>query len=77
MPVRGVADQPFALGRAAAQTRHVRLGRRLVDKDQPGRVERALAAFPAAPGLGDVGTALLGRMERLFLYVSPSLRSTQ
>lgn len=77
MAVRRMADQPFALGRAAAQTRQVRLGRRLVDEDKPGRVERALAAFPTTPGLGDVGTVLFGRMERLFLYVSPIRDSTQ
>ena len=77
MTVRSVTDQPLAFGRAAAQARHIGLGRRLVDEDEPGRVERSLAAFPAPAGLGDIGPVLLGRMERLFLYVSPSLVSTQ
>jgi hypothetical protein len=77
MSVRRMTDQAFALGGTAAQPCHVRLGRRLVDEDEPGRVERRLTAFPAPPGLGDIGPVLLGRMERLFLYVSPSLVSTQ
>ncbi len=77
MPVRRMADQPFSLGRAAAQPCQVRLGGRFVDEDEPGRLERALAAFPAPSRLGDVGPVLLGRMERLFLYVSPSRHSTQ
>jgi hypothetical protein len=71
-----MADQSFALGRTTAQTRHVRLGGRLVDEDKPGRIEPALPAFPSPPGLGDVRSVLFGRMERLFLYVSPSFAST-
>jgi len=43
MPVRSMADQSFASGRTIAQVRHVRLGGRLVDEDQPGRCRRALA----------------------------------
>src|SRR5690554_5052245 len=49
MFVRCMANQPFTPGRAATQARHVRLGRRLVDEDKPGRVEPALAALPATP----------------------------
>jgi hypothetical protein len=77
MSVWRVANQPFASGRAAAQACHVCLGRRLVDEDEPGWVERSLAAFPVLAGLGDIGPVLLGRMESLFLYVSPSRVSTQ
>src|SRR5690606_12083128 len=67
MFVRCMANQPFTLGRAATQARHVRLGRRLVDEDKLGRVEPALAALPATPRLGDVGPLLLGRMEHFFI----------
>ena len=59
------------------QPSHVRFGRRLVDEDKPGWVEPALAAFPLFPGFGDVRPVLFGRVERLFLYVSPILVSTQ
>jgi len=76
MPVRSMADQSFAPGRTTAQTRHVGLGRRLVDEDESRRVEPSLAAFPSTPGLGDVRPVLFGRMESLFLYVSPSFAST-
>jgi hypothetical protein len=72
-----MTDQPFPIGRTTVQARHVRFGGRLVDEDKPGRVEPALAPLPATPRLGDVGPVLLGRMERLFLYVSPSLDNTQ
>ena len=77
MTVRRMADQSFAPRRTTAQERHVRLGRQLVDEDKPGRVERSLTALPPAPGLRDIGPVLFGRVERLFLYVSPIRVSTQ
>ncbi|MDB6092850.1 MAG: hypothetical protein JWM32_412 [Verrucomicrobia bacterium] len=72
-----VADQSLALGRTAAQPCQVGFGGRLVDEDQPRRVERALLPPPAASGARHVRPVLLGRMERLFLYVSPSLLTIQ
>ena len=75
--MRCLANQSFASERTTAQTRHVRLGRRFVDEDEPGRVERALATFPSASGFGDVRPVLFCRVERLFLYVSPILVRTQ
>jgi hypothetical protein len=75
--MRCVTNQPFTFGRPAAQPRHVRLGRRLVEEDQPGRIDPALAASPAPARFGNIGPVLLGRMECLFLYVSPILARTQ
>lgn len=75
--MRRVADQSLALGRTAPQSRQIGFGGRLVDEDQPRRVERALLPPPAAPGPRHVRPVLFGRMERLFLYVSPSLLTTQ
>ena len=75
--MRGVAHQSFAFGRTTTQPGHVGLGGRLVDEDQPRRVEPTLAAPPSPPRLGDILAVLLGRMERLFLYVSPILVKTQ
>jgi hypothetical protein len=72
-----VADQPFAFGRTATQPRHVGFGRRLIDEDQSRRIEPALAALPPPARLRNIGTVLFGRMERLFLYVSPILAKTQ
>lgn len=77
MAVRSVADQSLAFGRTAAQPRQIGFGGRFVDEDQPRRVERALAPLPAASGPRHVRPVLFGRMERLFLYVSPSLLTTQ
>jgi len=77
MSVRSVANQSFTAQRATPQTRHVGLGRRLVDEDQPGRVEPALAAPPPSPGQSYIGALLLGRMQCLFLYVIPSRPKAQ
>jgi hypothetical protein len=72
-----MANQALALGGATAQPGQVGLGRRLVDEDQPGWIEPTLASAPLPPGLRDVRPVLFGRIERLFLYVSPSLVTTQ
>ena len=74
--VRRAADQSLALGGATPQPRQIGLGGRLVDEDQPRRVEPALAPPPAASGPRHVRPVLFRRMERLFLYVSPSLAKT-
>ena len=75
--VRSVADQSLALGRTAAQPRQIGFGGRLVDEDQPRRVERTLAPLTAASGPRHVRPVLFSRIERLFLYVSPSWPTTQ
>lgn len=76
MPVRSVADQPFALGRAAAQSGQISFGGRLVDEDEPGGIESSLGPPPLAARLDDIGPVLFGGMERLFLYVRPSFTNT-
>ena len=63
--------QASAFGTAPAHTRHVRLGRRLVEEGKTRGVEARLAAFPEASFFGDIGAALLAGVERLFLYASP------
>ena len=51
--VRGAPDQALALGRPAAQGRHVGsdffLGPGLVDEDQPARINPFLMALPTCP----------------------------
>ena len=76
MAVRRVADQPFTPGRAPAQPRQIGFRGRLVDEDQPRGIEPALLPSPPPPGPRHVRPVLLGRMERLFLYVSFSLANT-
>ena len=56
---------------AAPQPSHVGFGSRLVQEDQPRRVEAPLAPPPRPAGLRDVGTVLLAGSERLFFKVSP------
>lgn len=67
VPVRRLVHQPLAAFAAAAQPRHVGLGPRLVDEDQPRDVERRLICTPVFATLGDVRPVLLARVERLFL----------
>lgn len=67
--MRATRDQPFSPRRASAQAGHVRFGGRLLKEDELRGIEPTLLPAPAAPGLGDVGPILFGRMERLFLYV--------
>jgi hypothetical protein len=66
----------FPTGAAAAQSRHVRFGRRLVEKDESGGYEPFLDLAPGPAGAGDVRSGLLGGAERLFLYVRPMSTST-
>ena len=73
MTMRGVTDQPFTFGRTTTQARQVCLGRRLVEEDKFRRIESALLALPGFAFPGDVGALLFSCMQRLFLYVSPSL----
>lgn len=63
--------QASAFGTAPAQTRHIRLGCRLIEEDKTRGVEARLATFPEASFFGDIGAALLAGVERLFLYASP------
>jgi hypothetical protein len=50
--------------------RHVGGGAGLVDEDEAARVERRLPPDEGTPGVGDIGTVLLGGMQALFLSVS-------
>jgi hypothetical protein len=68
-------DTVAALG-SSSQARQVGLGSRLVQKNQPCRVEAALAPPPGLAGPREVGTILLAGAECLFLYVSPIFAST-
>ena len=69
VPMRTAGEQTLATGRTAPQPGHIGLGRRLVDEDEPRRIQPALPADPPAPSPDDVGPALLSGTERLFLYV--------
>jgi hypothetical protein len=66
----------FPTGAAAAQSRHVRFGRRLVEKDESGGNESFLNLAPDPAGAGDVRSGLFCGAERLFLYVRPMSTST-
>jgi hypothetical protein len=50
----------------AAERRHVGLDPGLIDKDQARSLDPALMGFPACPFTGDVGTILLGWLDRFF-----------
>ena len=54
-----------------AQPGHVCFGRRLVEEDQSTDGKLALRDLPLPPGFRDIRPILFGRVERLFLYVSP------
>src|SRR3712207_1712701 len=60
---------------AAIEPRHVRLGPGLIEEEQPPHIQLGLPGDPLPPGFGDIGAALLGRPERLFLRVSLSCLS--
>jgi len=66
----------FSTGAAAAQTRHVRFGRGLVEKDEAGGNKPSLDVAPDPAGAGNVRTGLFRGAERLFLYVSPMSANT-
>jgi hypothetical protein len=66
----------FPTRAAAAQSRHVRFGRRLVEKDEAGGNESFLNLAPDPAGAGDVRSGLFCGAERLFLYVRPISTST-
>jgi hypothetical protein len=72
-----MADQSLPARGTAAQTRHIRLGRRFVEEDKPGRVDPSLTALPAPAGPRDIRPVLFRRMERLFLYVRSMRANTQ
>ena len=61
---------------AAPQPGQIGFGAGLVDKDQPGRVQRRLLPPPVPACPGNVRPILLTGAERLFLYVSPIFSKT-
>lgn len=71
---RRLVDQALAAGAAAMGADHVGLGPGLVDADQPGGIDPALASLPLPPPSGHVRAVLLAGVKRLFSYVSPSRR---
>lgn len=75
VPVRSAADQPLAASTAPAQAGHVRFCRRLVDEDEPGRIESALPPTPPLARPLDIDPVLLAGVQTLFLYVSPIFAS--
>jgi len=68
---RDGGPQPVAPRRASAQAGHVGAGARLVDEDQPGRVEIELALEPRLALLQNGGPVLLGGMRGLLLTLKP------
>jgi hypothetical protein len=66
----------FPTRAAAAQSRHVRFGGRLVKKDESGGNEPFLNLAPSPAGSGDVRSGLFRGAKRLFLYVRPMSIST-
>jgi len=75
MAMWGLGEQALPAGCTAMQAGQVGLGRRLVEEDEPGPVERRLPGLPVDPGLDDVWPVLLGCPDRLFLKDSPMSRS--
>jgi len=73
--VRTAHHEALAARGPPAQAGHVRLGRRFIDEDEPGGRDLALPGLPLPPRFGDIGSVLLGGVERLFLYVSPRAMS--
>ena len=67
---------PLAALGSPAQSGHIGLGTGLIQKNQPGRVERRLLPPPVPARPDNVGPVLLAGAERLFLYVSPIFSST-
>lgn len=67
---------PMSTQGSAPEPGQVCLGAGLIQKDQPGRVEGRLLTPPLAARPGNVGPALLGGAQRLFLYVRPISPST-
>lgn len=57
--VRRLADQALAANAPASQRRHVRLGPRLIDEDEPRRINFRLIFFPLHAPPGDVRPVLL------------------
>ena len=69
---RGVIVQPLAATHPAPQPRHVGLGRRLVDEDQPPGRPLPLILFPELSLLGDVSAILFAGPQRFFYSGSPA-----
>lgn len=57
--IRGLGLQPLSSRTPAAQGRHVGLRPRLVDEDEPGRINAALMTCPLSAPSSHVGAVLL------------------
>lgn len=60
------AAQAFAFGSPTSEWGHVGLDPRLVDEDQPARVQAGLEGAPALASPDDVGASLLKGEQRFF-----------
>src|SRR3546814_928184 len=69
--VRDRSTAAFASERPTVHPRHLGRGSRLIDEDQPLRVEMGLGLEPSFTFRGYVFAVLLGRVRRLFLRVTP------
>src|SRR5262249_30017305 len=69
------SNPPLAASAATVQADHLGSQSGLVEKDEPGRIHVTLPDPPAVSPLGDIGTILLDRPQRLFLNRRPSRRS--
>lgn len=58
MAARDAGSQPLAFGGSSVPSGHLGAGARLVDEDQPCRIEIELALEPSLPALQDVGAVL-------------------
>ena len=69
MAVRHGGATPLAPGRTAVKTRHLRVGRRFIDEDDPRRIEVELPFEPGLAGRVHRAAALFGSVRGLFLRV--------
>src|SRR3546814_7623412 len=69
--LRDRSTAAFASERPTVHPRHLGRGSRLIDEDQPLRVEMGLGLEPSFTFRGYVFAVLLGRVRRLFLRVTP------
>jgi hypothetical protein len=76
MPLWHSADEALTTPTTTAQTRHLRIGGGLVDKNQPGRIKHALFSHPAPSCPGHVGPFLLRCAQAFFERDVMTLKET-
>jgi hypothetical protein len=75
MTMRTTRHETLTSRGSPAQAGHVRFGRRFVEEDESTGGKLALTGLPLATFFDHIRPTLLGRVERLFLYVSPKAMS--